>query len=196
MSDTIVSDTIVDGMDLEKLEAFRKSLKNRPVTLGLEAMGIWEGHSGRCTVHIAPYRFGDQRIERLTRHYTIAYGGWREVEEAIGFVGPSDRAEAVEMALGALAACVTTAIAFNAPRHEIKLEGIEIKISCNLDPSVLFEVKRPESHTTISNITTEVKIKGNVTDEQLKTVERLVHHSPVFGLIEYAHKIESSVGRA
>ena len=73
---------------------------------------------------------------------------------------------------------------------------IEIKISCNLDPSVLFEVKRPESHTSISNITTEVKIKGNVTDEQLKTVERLVHHSPVFGLIEYAHKIETSVGRA
>ena len=100
------------------------------------------------------------------------------------------------MALGTLAACVTTAIAFNAPRHGIKLEGIEIKISCNVDPSVLFEVKRPESHTSISNITTEVKIKGNVTDEQLKTVERLVHHSPVFGLIEYAHKIETSVGRA
>jgi uncharacterized OsmC-like protein len=192
-----MSPTIVNGMDLDKVEAFRKSLKNGPVTLGLEAIGIWEGHSGRSTVHIAPYRLGDQRIERLTRHYTIAYGGWREVEEAVGFVGPTDRAEPVEMALGALAACVTTSIAFNAPRHGIELEGIEIKISCNLDPSVLFEVKGPKSHTScMSKITIEVKIKGNLTDEQLKTVERLVHHSPVFGLIAYAHKVKSSVGRA
>jgi uncharacterized OsmC-like protein len=192
-----MSQTIVNGMDLDKLEAFRKSLNGRPVTLGLQAMGIWEGHSGRCTVHIAPYRLGDQRIERLTRHYTIAYGGWREVEEAIGFVGLTDRAEAVEMALGALAACVTTSIAFNAPRHGIKLEGIEIKTSCNLDPSVLFEVKGPEFQPTcMSKITIEVKIKGDVTDEQLKTVEHLVHHSPVFGLIECAHEVRSSVGKA
>jgi uncharacterized OsmC-like protein len=192
-----MSRTVVNGMDLDKVEAFRKSLKNRPVTLGLQAIGIWEGHSGRSTVHIAPYRLGDQRIERLTRHYTIPYGAWREVEEAVGLVGPTDRAEPVEMAPGALAACVTTSIAFNAPKYGIKLEGIEIKISCNVDPSVLFEVKGPESHTTcMSKITTEVKIKGNVTDEQLKTVERLVHHSPVFGLIEYVHEVESSVGRA
>jgi hypothetical protein len=92
---------------------------------------------------------------------------------------------------------VTTSIAFNASRHGIKLEGIEIKISCNLDPSVLFEVKRRASHTVcMSNITTEVKIKGNVTDEQLKTVESLVHHSPVLNLIEYAHKVGTSVGKA
>ena len=76
-----MSPTIVNGMDLDKVEAFRKSLKNGPVTLGLEAIGIWERHSGRSTVHIAPYRLGDQRIERLTRHYTIAYGGWREVKK-------------------------------------------------------------------------------------------------------------------
>src|SRR5262245_41221343 len=192
-----MSQTIVNGMDLDKIEEFRKSLKHRPVTLGLEAIGIWEGHSGRSTVHIAPYRLGDQRIERQTRHYTIAYGGWREVEEAAGLVGPTDRAEPVEMALGALAACVTTSIAFNAPRHGIKLEGIEIKISCNLNPSVLFEVKGPESHTTcMSKITTEVKIKGSVTNEQLMTVDRLAHHLPVFGLIEYAHEVQSSVSKA
>jgi hypothetical protein len=120
----VMSRTIINGMDLDKVEAFRKSLNNRPVTLGLQALGIWEGHSGRSTVHIAPYRLGDQRIERLTRHYTIPYGAWREVEEAVGLVGPTDRAEPVEMALGALAACVTASIAFNAPRHGIKLEGI------------------------------------------------------------------------
>ena len=44
--------SVVNGMDIGKLEAFRESLKESPVTLGLEAKGIWEGHSGRSTVHI------------------------------------------------------------------------------------------------------------------------------------------------
>jgi uncharacterized OsmC-like protein len=190
-------ETIVNGMDLDKLEAFRKSLKKHPVALGLEAMSIWEGHSGRSTVHIAPYKFGGQRIERATRHYTIAYGSWREVEESVGFVGPTDRAEPVEMALGALAACLAASIALNAPRHGIKLEAFEIEVSCNLDPSVLLEIKGPESHTTcMSNITTETRVKGKITDQQLKTIERLIHHSPVLGLIERVHKVKSNVTRA
>lgn len=191
------SKNIVDGMDLEKLEAFRDSLKTNPVTLGLEAIGFWEGHSGRSTVHIGPFKMVDQRIDRPTRHYTFAYGAWKEIEEGVGFVGPTDRAEPVEMALGALAACLASSIALNAPRHGIKLESLEVKVSCNLDPSVLFEVKGPESHNTcMSNITTEARVRGDITDQQLKTIERLLHHSPVMGLIERVNKVESNVTRA
>ena len=79
---------IVSGMDLDKLEAFRAALRERTVILGLGAHGVWEGHSGRSTVHIGPYELGGERIDRETRHYTIPYGAWKEVEEAIGFVGP------------------------------------------------------------------------------------------------------------
>ena len=53
---------IVAGMDLDKLEAFRRALKETPVKLGLEANAVWEGHSGRSTVHIGPYDLGDQHI--------------------------------------------------------------------------------------------------------------------------------------
>ena len=187
---------IVNGMDTEKLEAFRQSLESDPVILGLSAMGIWEGHSGRSTVHIGPYVLGGDRIDRSTRHYTIPYGAWREVEEAIGFVGPTDRMEPVEMALSAIAACLTNSIALNAHRHGIKLDGLEIKVSCDIDPSVLFEVKGPEAHTScMPKITSEVKVKGDLTEEQLETIERLVHYSPVHGLIEYANKVESIVKR-
>ena len=188
---------IVNGMDLDKLEAFRESLKQSPVTLGLEVKGTWEGHSGRSTVHIGPYKLGGQRIERETRHYTVPYGAWKEVEEAFGFVGPSDRPEPVEMALSAVAACLANSIALNAPRHGIPLEGLEIKVSCDIDPSVLFEVKDPESHTScMPKITTEVKVKGDLSDEQLQTIQRLIHHSPVHGMLEYANKVESKVERA
>jgi len=187
---------IVNGMNLEKLEAFRSSIKENPVILGLDARSVWEGHSGRSTVHIGPYDLGGQHIDRETRHYTIPYGAWREVEEAVGFVGPTDRAEPVEMALGAVAACLCKSIALNAPRHGIDLEGMEIKVHADVDPSVLFEVKGPESHTScMPKVVTEVKVKGNITDEQLETIKKLVSYSPVHGMVEYANTVETRVER-
>ncbi|MDA9981793.1 OsmC family protein [Gammaproteobacteria bacterium] len=186
----------VTGMDLDKLEAFRSALKESPVVLGLEARGIWEGHSGRSTIHIGPYELGGERIDRETRHYTIPYGAWREVEEAIGFEGPTDRVEPVEMALGAVAACLCNSIALNAPRNGINLEGLEVNVRTDIDPSVLFEVKGPESHTScMPKIVSEVKVKGDISDDQLDTIKRLVSYSPVHGMIEYANTVESSVTR-
>ncbi len=188
--------TIKSGMDLEKLEAFRSALAENPVILGLEARSVWEGHSGRSTVHIGPYELAGERIDRDTRHYTIPYGAWREVEEAVGFVGPTDRAEPVEMALGAVAACLCNSIALNAPRNGIDLEGLEISVRADVDPSVLFEVKGPESHTScMPKIVTEVKVKGDISDDQIETIKRLIHYSPVHGMVEYANSLESHVTR-
>jgi hypothetical protein len=48
----------------------------------------------------------------------------------------------------------------------------------------------------MSNITTEARVRGDITDQQLKTIERLLHHSPVMGLIERVNKVESNVTRA
>jgi len=187
----------VTGMDLDKLEAFRSAIKESPVILWLEARGIWEGHSGRSTIHIGPYELGGERIDRETRHYTIPYGAWREVEEAIGFEGPTDRVEPVEMALGAIAACLVNSIALNAPRNGIKLEGLEVNVRTDIDPSVLFEVKGPESHTScMPKIVSEVKVKGDISDDQLDTIKRLISYSPVHGMIEYANTVESRVTRA
>ncbi len=186
----------VTGMDLEKLEAFRSAIKESPIILGLHAKGIWEGHSGRSTIHIGPYELGGEHIDRETRHYTIPYGAWREVEEAIGFEGPTDRVEPVEMALGAIAACLVNSIALNAPRNGINLEGLEVNVHTDIDPSVLFEVKGPESHTScMPKIVSEVKVKGDISDDQLEEIKRLISYSPVHGMIEYANTVESSVTR-
>ena len=56
-----MSANIVTGMDLDKLEAFRSALKQNPVILGLEARGVWEGHSGRSTIHIGPFVLGGEK---------------------------------------------------------------------------------------------------------------------------------------
>lgn len=186
---------IVNGVDTAKLEEFRKSLDKDPVSLGLEAKAVWDGEMGRSTVHIGPFSLNNDRIDRPTRQYTVSYGAWREVEEAIGAIGPTDREEPVEMALGAMASCIVNAITFNAYRHGIDLDDIQVSVSTDVDPSVLFEMKGPESHNAcMQNLRADIKVKGdNLTPEKLETIKRLAELSPVDGLISQANKINHTV---
>lgn len=186
-----------DGMDMEQLSAFREGLKETPVTLGLKSRSVWEGHSGRNTTHIGPYRLGDAEIDRETRRYTFQYGAWKEVEDAMGCEGPTDRIEPVEMVLSAIGACLSNSIGLNAARNGIHLEGMEITVSTNVDPSVLFEIKEPEDHQScMPAVTCDVKVKGDLSDEQLATVKRLIEYSPVHGMVEKAINVSSTVSRA
>ena len=50
----------------------------------------------------------------------------------------TDRVELVEMALGAMGACLSNSIGLNAPRNGINLKGMVIIIRADVDPSVLF----------------------------------------------------------
>ena len=45
------------------------------------------------------------------------------------------------------------------------------------------------------DITCEVKVKGDLSDEQLQTIKRLIAYSPVHGMVAEHNKIESSVVR-
>jgi uncharacterized OsmC-like protein len=185
-----------DGMDMEKLTAFRQALEESPVTLGLEARSVWEGHSGRNTTHIGPYRLGDEQIDRDTRRYTFQYGAWKEVEAAMGCEGPTDRVEPVEMVLGAVGACLSNSIGLNAARHGIKLDSMEITVSTDIDPSVLFEIKGPDAHSScMPRVNCDVKVKGDLSDEQLETIHRLIAYSPVHGMVSGANTVSSTVSR-
>ena len=41
----------------------------------------------------------------------------------------------------------------------------------------------------------EVKVKRDISDEQLQEIKRLVSYSPVHGMIEYSNTVESNVTR-
>ncbi len=190
-----MAEAIIAGVDTKKLEEFRTAQKTDPVKLGLEATAIWEGEMGRATVHIGPYELNGDRIDRDTRQYTVAYGAWKEVEDAVGMVGPTDRQEPVEMALGAMAACIVNSITWNAHRHGIKLDDVEVSVGTDVNPDVLFELRGPEEHgSCMQNLRAEIKIKGqDLTPEDLDTIKRLAEHSPVDGLVSQANRISHVV---
>jgi uncharacterized OsmC-like protein len=191
--------TVRQSVDLNKLEDFRTFLKDNPEKgrLRLQAKAVYEGQAGRSTVHIGPFGLDETNIDRQTRHYTFPFGAWREVEEITGMEGPTDRMEPVEMALAATAACLINSITYNAARLGIDTDGLEITVKSTVDPRVLFAIKGPEDHRScLGSLDYEVKVSGEVSDEEMETIKSLCAYSPVHGLIAEAIEVNGQVSRA
>jgi len=191
--------TVRQGVDIDKLESFRSVLENNPdkIRLHLEAKAIYEGQAGRSLVHVGPYRLDDMAIDRPTRHYTFPFGAWKEVEETIGVEGPTDRMEPVEIAHAATAACLINSISYNAARLGIDTQGLEISVRSTIDPRVLFAVEEPTEHKAcLGAIEYDVKVTGDVSDEDIETIHNLCKYSPVHGLMAEAIETSGTVVRA
>ena len=190
---------IRQNIDVDKLNNFRNFLQDNPDKgmLTLEAKGHYEGQAGRSTVHIGPYTLDDSTVNRKTRHYTIPFGAWREVEEAAGVSGPTDRMEPVEMVLAATAACVINSITYNAARLAIDTTDLEVSIKTTVDPRVLFAIRGPEDHgACLGKIEYDVKVRGEISDDDLETIRSLCMYSPVAGMLSQSVQIGGSVARA
>jgi uncharacterized OsmC-like protein len=190
--------TTRQNVNIEKLEEFRSFLSDNPDKgkLHLECKAIYEGQAGRSTIHVGRYALDDTTIERPTRHYTFPFGAWREVEDMIGMEGATDRMEPVEMALASTAACLINSITLNAARMGIDTQGLEITVRTTVDPRVLFAVKGPEEHgSCLGAIEYDVKVTGDVSDEELETIHKLCNHSPVHGMMAETIAIKGAVTR-
>ena len=65
-----------------------------------------------------------------------------------------------------------------------------------VDPRVLFAVKGPEEHgSCLGTIEYDVKVTGDITDEQLQTIETLCKHSPVYGMMAETIPCRANVTR-
>lgn len=191
--------TIRHNVDVEKLNGFRTFLEENPDKgqLALEVKAVYEGQAGRSTVHIGKFAIDGETIDRETRHYTIAFGAWREVEELLGMEGPTDRMEPVELALAATASCVVNALTYNAARLGIETEGLTVTIRENVDPRVLFALREPDAHTScLGSLEVDITVSGEISDEDLATLQSLASYSPVYGLIAEPIKINHRVRRA
>ena len=182
------------GVDVGKLEEFAEHAAENPdeVRLGLGARSTYEGTCAHSLAQMDSYVLGDERIIRETREYTIPYGGWKEVLDAGGWVGATDRMEPIEVALSALASCINVGISINAVANGVDIEHLQTRVRTDCDPSVLFNLADlEESDGVFENLTAEIEIDGRDLDED--QIDEWARRAPVYTLTSFAQDVDLTV---
>jgi uncharacterized OsmC-like protein len=186
----------IPGFDRDKLELFAAKAAETPenLVLDLEAKTIWEGHGVENLGKIGPWKMGGQSIEKSSRDFSIQFGAWKEVEEAIGIPGAHDRIEPMEAALAAIASCVSTAITINSAREGLEFEGLEVTAHATVDPRVLLGmVPADEAESCLKSVDVAIKIDGNLNDDQRSQILQMAHRSPVHAMVSGGNRINTTV---
>jgi uncharacterized OsmC-like protein len=182
------------GIDLETLDGFAEHAVENPeaVQLGLGASATYEGTAAHSLAKIDSYELGGETIARDTREYTIPYGGWKEVLDAGGWVGATDRMEPIEVALSALAACINVGITINAAANDVDIDHLQTRVRSDFDPAVLFSLKElKEADSVFENLTAEVEIDGEDLDQD--RIDEWARRAPVYTLVSLAQDVEMTV---
>ncbi|WP_227352647.1 OsmC family protein [Haladaptatus salinisoli] len=182
------------GVDVERLGEFAARAAENPdeVRLGLGARSTYEGTCAHSLAKMDSYRLGDETIARDTREYTIQYGGWREVLDAGGWIGPTDRMEPIEVALSALASCINVGITINAVANGVDVERLQTRVRTDCDPGVLFSLADlGEADAVFENLTAEVEIESPHLDKD--QVDEWARRAPVYTLVSLAQDVQLTV---
>ncbi|USZ67203.1 OsmC family protein [Halorussus salilacus] len=182
------------GIDLGTLEGFAEHAAENPeaVRLGLGASATYEGTAAHSLAKVDSYELGGDTISRDTREYTIPYGAWKEVLDAGGWVGGTDRLEPVEAALSALAACINVGITINAAANGVDLDHLRTRVRTDFDPAVLFGLAElKEADSVFENLTAEVEIDGEDLDRDL--IDEWARRAPVYTFVSLAQDVEMTI---
>ncbi|QFU81819.1 OsmC family protein [Natronorubrum aibiense] len=182
------------GIDLETLEGFAQHAAENPeaVQLGLGATATYEGTAAHSLAKIDSYELGGDTIVRETREYTLPYGGWKEVLDAGGWIGATDRIEPVEAALSALAACINVGISINAAANGVDIDHLQTRVRTDFDPAVLFGLEElKEADSVFENVTAEIELDGENLDQDL--IDEWARRAPVYTLVSLAQDIDMTV---
>lgn len=144
--DTQAADDVRRGVDFAKLRAFRAFAADNSdaVIFGLEASGTGEGRALHTYATTGAYTLGGDRIDRIARRYEYHFGAHREVEEAVGFVDPTDRPQETEVALAALSGCVNAIVSISAAERGLDLQTLRTDVAVTWDPAVFLHLRDTE----------------------------------------------------
>lgn len=182
------------GIDLERLNEFLAHAAENPDAhwLGLGAAATYEGKAAHSLATVDSYEIDDETISRDTRAYTVPYGAWKEVLEAVGMVGATDRMEPVEAALSALAACINVGISVNAAANGVEIDRLKTHVRTDFDPRVLFSVDELRAaDSAYQNLTAEIEIDGDELDQEL--IDEWARRAPVYTLVSLAQDVDIQI---
>jgi len=191
------TETVRDGLDLDKFHEFVEHATANPddVQMELGAHAPYEGRLFHSLAKVDEYTLGGEQIDRETREYTLPLGAWKEVEEAAGFVDPTDRMEPIEVALAALAGCLNVAVGVTAVANDIELDDLETTVRLNFDPRVVLMIHDVDrSEEAFDDIRIDIAVSGeNLSEEDADLLADGAKRSPVWGLMSFAHDMEPVV---
>ncbi|QLG27188.1 OsmC family protein [Halorarum halophilum] len=182
------------GIDLETLEGFAAHAAENPeaVHFGLGASATYEGTAAHSLAKVDSYELGGETITRETREYTIPYGAWKEVLDAGGWVGGTDRLEPIEAALSALAACINVGITINAAANGVDIDHLQTRVRTDFDPAVLFSLEElREADSVFENLSAEVEIDGEDLDRDL--IDEWARRAPVYTFVSLAQDVDMTI---
>ncbi|WP_226008231.1 OsmC family protein [Natrinema salinisoli] len=185
---------LLHGIDLETLEGFAAHAAENPdaVQFGLGASATYEGTAAHSLAKVDSYELGGETIHRETREYTIPYGAWKEVLDAGGWVGGTDRLEPIEAALSALAACINVGITINAAANGVDIEHLQTRVRTDFDPAVLFSLEAlKEADSVFENLTAEVEIDGEDLDRDL--IDEWARRAPVYTFVSLNQDVDVTI---
>ena len=137
---------------------------------GLSATGVYEDRAIHTKATTGSYTLGGEEIDRPAREYISHFGGHREVENAVGFVDPTDRQEVIETAVAALSGCINAAVSMSAIAKGIKLTTLVTSVHIDWDPFVFLHLRDIEDSDSepvdmFDDLEVEIEVAGENLDE-------------------------------
>jgi len=168
----------INSVDLGKLKETVQAIKEKPSLAGFKfrVVNKWQGGGLNETTVKASYGAGQEFPERDGK-FTM------QADEPPILLSGDKAANPVEHLLHALAACVTTSMVYHAAARGIPLETVESKLEGELDLHGFLGLD-PKVRKGFNNITVNVRITGNLSEEQKQEVVRLgAQFSPVYDMV-------------
>lgn len=181
--------TVVNGVDVSRLTETVAAVKKAPelgsfqFRLENRWIGCGENHS-----QVQPFSAGGKQIQHQAEFTLIA-------DEPDVLLGADRGANPVEHLLHALASCVTTSMVYHAAARGIVIDEIESTLEGDLDLRGFLDLS-PQVRKGYQNIVMKLRIRANVTDEQLHELSSLgPMFSPVYDSITRGVPITVSAER-
>lgn len=197
------SQEIRQGVDFAKLREFRAFAAENPdaVIFGLEASGNGEGRAVHTHAMTGPYTLGGKRIDRIARRYDYHFGAHREVEEALGFIDPTDRPQETEMALAALSGCINAVVSISAAERGIDLKLLQTDVAVTWNPAAFLHLQDVEEDgqpiDQFSDLRVVLTVAGaGLCAHDLLFIRHTVRRSAVFNLFSLGREVAIDVKMA
>ncbi|MGM0591357.1 MAG: OsmC family protein [Halobacteriota archaeon] len=187
---------VEDGVNVADHQAFIDWVAANPDEAMIEfrASGVAEEVVNRTRATIGEWSLGGEEMVR-ERSHTLTFGLPPELEEAMAYLEPTDRYEAIEGALAGLTACINGTIAFNAIREGLHVDEISTRVRAPVDLRMLFGIlDTDKADEMYGELTIDVDVSGtNLTDDGVEKIEGYYRRSPVYTLVALAHPNEPTV---